>query len=82
MNLSRPHSVTIMHWKCLVLTDVMGHVELDAPQAPPGSAASPSPPSPHKPLCSPSSSPLPRAVIIRRGSQAYGSSLWLLLPGN
>ena len=45
MNLSRPHSVTTMRWKCLVLRDVMGHVELDAPQTPPGPAAGPSPPS-------------------------------------
>lgn len=54
MNLSRPHSVTTMHWKCLVLRDVMGHAELDAPQTFPGSAAGLSPPSAHELLCNPS----------------------------
>jgi len=45
MNLYRPHSMTTVQWKCLVLRDVMGHVELDVPQTPPSSAAGPVPPS-------------------------------------
>lgn len=81
MNLSRPHSVTTMHWKCLVLRDVMGHVELDAPQTSPGSAAGLSPPSAHELLCSPSWAHLPHAGIASRRLCAYGSSFSLLMSG-
>lgn len=45
MNLSRPHSVTTVHRKCLVLRDVMEHEELGAPQTFPCFMACFSPPS-------------------------------------
>lgn len=73
MNLSRPHSMTTMRSKCLVLRDVMGHEEWEAPQTPPGSAAGPSPVV--QPL-------LVIPSLGRRGLRAYSFSFCLFLSEN